>query len=200
MNSTEKGRHETAHGQGGCRRGKSSFNMHDPALVFGELKLKAGDVFLDLGCGSGEYSLHAAGLIGEEGVVYALDRSESHITGLKSRADEESIENITAAAADITGQLPIDDAYVDVCLLATVLHIPDITRRAKDLCTEIRRVLKPDGRLAVIECHKKALPFGPPEHIRLFPAEVKGLITQCGFTVVSEVDLGYNYMIQFGVE
>jgi tRNA-Thr(GGU) m(6)t(6)A37 methyltransferase TsaA len=193
-------RHEAAHGAGGHRRGGSSFNMHDPKLVFEELKLVEGDVFLDLGCGPGEYAMYAAGCVGESGVVYALDRVDSHIASLKRRAGEEGVRHMQAATVDITGPLPVDDDCVDVCLLATVLHIPDITRRAKELCTEIRRVLKPNGRLAVIECHKKARPFGPPEHIRLFPAEVKELMSQSGFTVLGEVDLGFNYMIQFGVE
>jgi tRNA-Thr(GGU) m(6)t(6)A37 methyltransferase TsaA len=195
----EEYRHEAAHGRKRCRRGGSSFNMHDPKLVFDELKLTAGDVFLDLGCGPGEYAMCAAGYVGNTGTVYALDRVQSHIDSLKQRAGEEGISHIQSAAVDITAPLPIDDACVDVCLLSTVLHIPDVTRRVKELCGEIRRVLKPGGRLAVIECHKRALPFGPPEHIRMFPAEVKELMNQCGFRVSGEVDLGFNYLIQFTV-
>jgi ubiquinone/menaquinone biosynthesis C-methylase UbiE len=174
--------------------------MHDPDIVFGELGLKTGDVFLDLGCGPGEYALRASEIVGEKGVVYALDRVESHIADLEKRAADAGVTNITAIAADITGPLPIDDSCVDVCLLATVLHIPDVTRRAEEVCAEIRRVLKPDGRLAVIECHKQARPFGPPEHMRLFPAEVKGLMARYGLEALGEVDLGYNYLIRFGVK
>lgn len=62
---------------------------------------------------------------------------------------------------------------------------------------EMRRVLKPGGRLAVIDCHKQSLPFGPPVHIRLSSEEVKEMMERCDFRFSSEVDLGYNYMVQF---
>lgn len=198
-NSGEYG-HRFAHGHGRCRRGSSSFNMHDPGRVFEEMKLKAGDVFLDLGCGPGEYSIHASKIIGESGAIYALDRSDSSIAELKQRAGEDGISNITAMIADVTELLPIKGAFVDVCLMATVLHIPNVTSKAEALCEEIRRVLKPDGRLVIIDCHKRDLSFGPPKHMRLSPEEVKHLMEPCGFVVLSEVDLGYNYMILFAVE
>ncbi|MGB8274799.1 MAG: methyltransferase domain-containing protein, partial [Alphaproteobacteria bacterium] len=134
--------------------------------MFGELKLKAGDVFIDLGCGPGDYALHASKLVGPSGVVYALDKSEPLIAHVKQRASAEGITNITAIVADATELLPIREGCVDVCLAATVLHIPDVAKRAKALCTEIRRILKTDGRLAIIECHKKDMSFGPPKHMR----------------------------------
>jgi ubiquinone/menaquinone biosynthesis C-methylase UbiE len=174
--------------------------MHDPSLVFEEMRLKAGDVFLDLGCGPGEYSIHASRLVGKSGLVYSLDRSELSISELIQRAGEDGITNITAMVADLTEPLPIKETGVDVCLVATVLHIPDVTSKAGALCDEIRRVLKPDGRLVIIDCHKDDLSFGPPKHMRLSPEEVKELVGRYGFVVLSEVDLGYNYMIQFAVE
>jgi ubiquinone/menaquinone biosynthesis C-methylase UbiE len=165
--------------------------------VFGELKLKEGDVFLDLGCGPGDYAIYASRFVGESGTVYALDRLESNVSELMQTAMEEGLGNITAAASDITGPFPIDDACVDVSLLATVLHIPDVTRSAEGLCSEIRRVLKPDGRMVVIDCHKKDLRFGPPEHMRLSAEEATELMEKCGFKFLRQADLGYNYLIQF---
>jgi len=173
--------------------------MHDPSRVFENLKLKAGDVFLDLGCGPGEYALHASKLVGVSGLVYALDKSESLIADLKQQAGGEGIENIIAMVADVTKLLPIREGCVDLCLVATVLHIPDVTKTVETLCAEIRRVLKQNGRLAIIECHSKDLSFGPPKHMRLSPEQVKDSMAQGGFIVLTEIDLGYNYLIQFGV-
>ena len=144
--------------------------------------------------------MYASGRVGESGIVHVLDRVESHIASLKRHADEESITHIQAAASDITVPLPIDDSCVDVCLMATVLHLPGVIQKVEAVCAEIRRVLKPDGRLAIIECHKKALPFGPPEHIRLSEEEVIEVMTRYGFRFLSETDLGYNYLIQFVVD
>jgi ubiquinone/menaquinone biosynthesis C-methylase UbiE len=171
--------------------------MHDPDVVFGELKLTAGDLFLDLGCGPGDYAIHASRLVGESGAVLAVDGSEANITEITRRAGEDGLENIRAVTSDITGRLPVDDACVDVCLLATVLHIPYVTERAGGLCNEIRRVLKPGGRLVIIDCHKESLPFGPPVHMRLSSEEVKEMMERCGFGFSGGVDLGYNYLLRF---
>ncbi len=197
MNESGEYRHRHAQGHDKSHRGGSSFRMHDPSTVFGELKLKEGDLFLDLGCGPGDYAVYASGLVGRSGTIYALDKSESNIAELTRRAREDCLGNIRAVVSDITESLPVDDACVDVCLVATVLHIPYVTTRAEELCVEISRVLKTDGRVAVIDCHKEYLPFGPPVHMRLSSEEVRDLMEQYGFGFLSEVDLGYNYLIQF---
>lgn len=142
-------------GSGKLRRGPSSFWMHDPDVVFDFLALKQGNFVLDLGCGPGEYSIHAAGLVGDSGVVYALEKWAYMIDGLKEEADDRGIWNIKTMTADITETFPINDQSIDVCLLSTVLHMFDLSIIEAGLFTQIRRVLKPDGRVAVIECKKE---------------------------------------------
>lgn len=181
------------------RRGGSSFFIHDTDSVFRALGLNKGDTFLDAGCGPGDYSFHVSRIVGESGVVYALDRNERLINELREKADSQGLGNIRSFVADVTEWLPVGDDSISVCLLSTVLHIPDVARRVKGLGGEIRRVLKPGGRLAIIECHKGNTPFGPPEHMRLSPEEVKDLMAECGFAVLSQADFGYSYMIQFVV-
>ena len=102
--------------------------------------------------------------------------------------------------ADITDPLPIEDCSIDACLLATVLHIPDVSKGRKRLFNEIRRVLKPNGRLAVLECKKEDMPFGPPLHMRLSQEELETFVPEYGFVKIDSVDLGYNYLIQFALK
>ena len=187
------------HGQKNHRRGPSSFAMHDPELVFSELKLKDGDSFLDMGCGTGDYAIQASKIVGDFGVVYALDIWMEMIDGLTKEAGSLGLRNIEAMVADITGTLPIKDNCVDVCFIATVLHTINISKNRK-LFNEVRRVLKSDGRVAIIECKKEDLSFGPPLNMRLSSEELEDSITQYGFKKINLVDLGYNYMIQFGVK
>lgn len=178
------------------RRG-TSFWMHNPDELFAAIGLEPGQRFLDIGCGPGEYSLHAAGIVGETGAVLALDQNETLIEALSNTAASRNLHNLTALAADITQPLPAKTADFDVCLLSTVLHIPPVTARAAELAAEIKRVLRPGGRLAVIECPKHDLSFGPPAHMRLGPDEVQDIFTPLGFTPRDEVDLGFNYMVLF---
>ncbi len=171
--------------------------MQDPQLVFRELNLKEGDCVLDLGCGPGDYSVRASQLIGNSGIVYALDRNHDAIVDLRDKFVSVGLKNIKAEVCDITGPLPVKDSSVDICFISTVLHSLNLTDIEKTLFCEIERVLKPSGRVAIIECKKEAQPFGPPIDMRISPEELEGTITQYGFERISQSDLGYNYLIQF---
>lgn len=171
--------------------------MQDPQLVFGELNLKEGDCFLDLGCGPGDYSIRASEIIGASGTVYSLDKNQDSIVDLNKRVVSGGLKNIKAEVCDIAGPLPIKDSGVDICFISTVLHSFNLTDVEKNLFSEVRRVLKPSGRVAIIECKKEAQPFGPPIGMRISPEELEGTITKYGFERISLGDLGYNYLIQF---
>ncbi|MDY6918519.1 MAG: methyltransferase domain-containing protein [Chloroflexota bacterium] len=191
--------HEDSHGHGKGGHVQSSFWMHDPERVFAALGLRQGDAFPDLGCGPGDYAIEASRIVGDSGAVYALDRSEEAIERLTEEAGSQGVGNIKPVVSDITRPLPIDDACIDVCLMATVLHVPDVVRSEDGVLEEIRRVLKPCGRVAIIECKKKDMPIGPPLSMRLSPQEVEALMTPHGLERTGAVDLGYNYMVQFRV-
>ena len=184
-------------GQNRHKKGKSSFWMQDPELVFGELNLKERDYFLDLGCGPGDYSIRALQLIGDSGIVYALDRDHDAIVDLRDKVVSVGSKNIKAEVCDISGPLPIKDRSIDICFISTVLHSLNLADVEKTLFGEIRRVLKPDGRVAIIECKKEVQPFGPPMSMRISPDELERIITPHGFERISLSDLGYNYLIQF---
>ena len=192
--------HQHGHGHGhGHKRGPSSFAVHDSNLVFRMLKLKEGDSFLDLGCGPGDYALHAAKIVGVSGIVYALEKRGQLVDDLAQKAVARGLGNIRAVAADITGPLPIEEKSIDVCFAATVLHIPPVTRELANIFNEMRRVLKPGGRTAILECKKEESPMGPPLEMRLSPEDIEASIIPCGFAKEGFTDLGYNYLIQFTV-
>ncbi|MDD5567966.1 MAG: methyltransferase domain-containing protein [Candidatus Omnitrophica bacterium] len=194
MNSKHRHGHEGVKQQ---KQGVSSFNMQDSKLVFGELKLNEGDFFLDLGCGAGDYSIQAAKTVGRKGKVYALDQWQEVIESISEKADAQGLININSIKSNIISSLPIEDKVIDVCLLAQVLHGFNLSKDAKILFTEISRVLKPGGRLAILEFTNKDVGFGPPMRIRLSPEKIETAITQHGFKKISLVNYGCSYLIQF---
>ena len=180
-----------------CGKGKSSFWMHDPEVIFKELDLKKGNVFLDLGCGNGDYSIRAAEEVGESGLVYATDIQKELIDNLVKNAKQADLKNIKAIINDAHEKLPFEDKTIDSCLISTVLHSLDLEDAGKIIFPEIRRVLKPEGRLIIIECKKEDMKIGPPLNMRISPAEMKEHVCAFNFEKVDLVDLGYNYMIKF---
>ena len=191
----ERGGLVSHHHEGG--RGPSSLWLHDPNAVFRQLDLNPGDAFLDLGCGPGDYTLEAARRVGPAGRVYALDKSALMVRRLRETAETEGLANVEASVADITGRLPIDDGCIDRCLICTVLHVFGQTGIGKVAYGEIRRVLKPDGRLAVIELKREERPFGPPLERRLAPQVVEAAVGRCGFERFGMVEFEYTYLLQF---
>jgi len=180
-------------------RGPSSYWIHDPVIIFKELNLQPGEVFLDIGCGTGDYSIHAAKEVGEEGLVYATDVRKDLLDNLMERAKADGLNNIRGIAGDIHDPLPFNDTSIDVCFISTVLHCVDLQKAGNVIFPEIRRILKPEGRLVIIECKKEEMPFGPPLHMRISPDELEGHISAFDFLRANLVDLGYNYMITFTV-
>ncbi len=73
----------------------------------------------------------------------------------------------------------------------------DLNKCKDKLFSEIKRILKPNGRLAIIECKKEISNFGPPFHMRISALEIDEMLKQYDFVKVSAIELGINYMIQF---
>ncbi len=178
--------------------GKSSFNLIAPEKLLGELPLRPDMLFLDLGCGAGDYSLAVAEAIGKHGVVVALDLWEPGIETLQERAAAAGRDNLRPMQVDIGKVLPLGDASVDLCLMATVLHDLVESGAAAGALQEAHRVLKPGGVLAIVEFDKVEAPPGPPLRIRLNPEEVEGLAAPYGFQKGRLTRVGpYNYLLLF---
>ncbi len=178
------------------RHGPSSFGMQDPALVFDALGLGPADVFLDLGCGPGDYALEAAARAGAGGRVYALDTWMPVLRSMMTEAALRRIANLCPLLGDLRRGLPLRDASVDICLLATVWHVLNLKRDGARIFGEVHRVLKPEGRLALISFKKEDQPWGPPIEQRQSAGEIAALLAPWGFSRVRLDDLGPNFLIQ----
>lgn len=170
--------------------GKSSFDLIDFATFLSVVNLQEETVFLDIACGVGNYTIEIARQIREKGTVHAFDLWEKGIDQLRLKAGSRGLDNIRSEVCDISKTLPLDDHSIDICLMATVLHdlIHDGTHEGT--LSEIVRVLKPSGRLAVIEFKKIPGPPGPPEKVRLSPEELIEILQPLGFEKQETIALG----------
>jgi ubiquinone/menaquinone biosynthesis C-methylase UbiE len=116
------------------------------------LRPEPGERLLELGVGTGYYSLELAEWVGPEGTLELFDLQQEFLDHVMRGAEERGLRNLVPTRGDAT-DLPYDDASVDGVILTAVLgEIPDSAAALR----EIRRVLKPDGRLVVGEL------FGDP--------------------------------------
>ena len=170
--------------------GKSSFDLIDFGTFLSAMDLGDDLILLDAACGAGRYAVEIARQVRSVKKIYAFDLWDEGIARLKLKAGSLGFENIEAAVCDVSKAIPLDDAGVDVCLMATVLHdlIADGTHQGA--LEEIVRVLKPGGRLAVVEFKKMPGPPGPPEKVRLSPQDLEAVMTPLGFHPLETVELG----------
>ena len=175
----------------------SSFNMHNSESVFQTMKIEKGSIFVDLGCGAGEYSIYASRIIGHKGQVYAIDMSQEILNKLSEIVIQQKRYNIKLIKANICLSIPLKENSVDQCLLATVMHAQKFTQEHSHLFSEIARILKPNGQLTLIECKKEEMPFGPPLHMKISASELEEKMATYYFKKTGYMDLGYNYMMTF---
>jgi len=178
--------------------GKSSFDLVDTRKLFDELHVAPGSVFVDLGCGRGEYASQAAARVGEEGRVYAIDLWEEGLVVLQTEAEFLGLHQMNVLVADICARVPLEDQSADVCFLAAVLH--DLVREgcAEGVLKEARRIIKPEGTLAVVEFNKFDGHPGPSINVKLSPEQLEALVTPHGFAKKLHVEVGpYTYLMAF---
>ncbi len=178
--------------------GKSSFELIDSDKLKDMLPPEPGSTVLDLACGKGIYSIFLSKIVGEEGLVYAVDLWEEGLQILDKKIEEKNITNILPLLDDATENIEIDDYSVDICLMATVLHDFEEMDKAGAVLEQIKTILKPGGHLAVIEFKKIDGPPGPPKKIRLSEEETDKMVTGYGFRKANTTDIGeYNYLMTF---
>ena len=111
------------------------------------LRPGAGERVLEIGPGTGYYTLDLAEWVGEEGSLHIFDIQQEMLDHTMRRVEEHGLRNVTTVRGDAQ-DLPYDDDSVDAVVLITVLgEIPDQERALAD----IARVLRPSGRLIVGE-------------------------------------------------
>jgi ubiquinone/menaquinone biosynthesis C-methylase UbiE len=143
------------------------------------------DIMIDIGCGTGYFTLPAAQITGPAGRVIGVDISDEMLNELRTKIGANST-NIELMKSDHT-KLPVSDDMGTFALLANVLHEADDMLL---MLKETNRILKPGGRLAIIEWEKRETPMGPPVDHRLHSDEIIGLVMKAGFSMAKVMPAG----------
>jgi len=154
--------------------------------VLDHLGVEGDKTLCDIGAGTGLFTFAAARRT--SGPVIALEVSDAMIETLGERQAEWGVPNVEVR--EVEGPLPLADSQCDVALLVTVYH--ELEDPAAML-GEIRRVLKPSGRLGIIEFHGVWTPMGPPAAQRIGAKDLREQVEAAGFEQIEYFLLGDNF-------
>ncbi len=115
--------------------------------------LKRGESVLDIGCGTGTLAIAAKQRVGPAGKVYGVDASPEMLARAGRKANKAGAEVVFKNG--IAEGLPFPDGEFDAVLSTVMLH--HLGRKARQQCAhEVRRVLKPGGRVLAVDFAKPA--------------------------------------------
>lgn len=166
----------------------------DANLILSKARIEEKIKVADLGCGSsGHFVFPSAKLVGKKGVVYAVDILRTVLETINKRARVENLANIKTiwSNLEIFGATKIETGSLDAALLVNTLHQ---SHKRAEILRESVRLLKKDGRLAVVEWKNVAAPFGPPPEERVSKDFVDNAVKKLGLRPEEEFDAGlYHY-------
>jgi ubiquinone/menaquinone biosynthesis C-methylase UbiE len=165
----------------------------NPEAIFRRIGLKPNQVFVDMGCGDGFFTIPAAYIVGENGKVYSLDIDKDAVSAVRERARREGLKNIVTRVGNAEETM-FCEGCGDIVFFANDLH--DFEDPSKVL-SNARRIIKASGRLVDVDWKKKSMLMpGPPLRIRLSETEASNLIKKAGFDIEMVGEVGpYHYII-----
>lgn len=157
---------------------KKRYEQLPPEKVLAYLGIEKDDKVADLGSGNGFFTIPAAEKT--KNTVYAIDIEPKMLNLLKERADERRINNIMYIESNLD-HIKLEDHTVDKVIISLVIHeVPDIERTL----SEMKRILKPNGKAMIIEWEAKATESGPPLHERIPSERLLDTVEKSGYKAV----------------
>lgn len=163
-----------------------------PAHIVRQCGISKGAVVGDFGTGAGSYAHEAAKEVGEHGVVYAFDVQKALVEKLAAEAKRVHNSPIRAMWIDLEHpkRTGLASGTLDLAIVANVLfQIEDKARFVK----EIARVLRPGGRVLVIDWKESYGHTGPhPGHV-VPSRDAQRLLLAEGLEFDKNVDAGAHH-------
>ncbi len=165
---------------------------HNPETILKSIGIKNGMTVAELGSGPGFFTIPMAQITGETGIVYAVDSKQAMLNSLKENIAKSDVNpKIVKIENSDVCHTGIPKESVDLVFFANVLH--EVEDR-KAFFQEVRRISKPTACIIDVDWKKIQTEHGPPLKERLSKEEAKQILSENGFTIIKQTDVGpYHY-------
>lgn len=161
-----------------------------PEYIMKKLQITNPEIVIDIGAGTGFFS-NEFSKIQRVKKVYALDIADEMINWMKENRAPENNKIIPKKMKE--DEIDLDDNLADVIIMINVHHEFHEPSR---ILTECRRLLKPGGKVAIVDWAKKETEHGPPVEKRYNPAKIKEQLEEESFKQVKYFEeLPSHYLV-----
>jgi ubiquinone/menaquinone biosynthesis C-methylase UbiE len=166
----------------------------EPTSNLEKLGITHGMKIVDVGAGSGFYTLEAAKLTGPSGRVYAVDVQKDLLERLRAQAGTLGIRNVEVvwANAEKIGGTKLRESIADRLIVSNVLSQIE---KPDDFALEMKRLAKPGAKLMLIDWSETS-PLSP-QHL-VSENTAKTLFEKSGFKLDRNFNAGdHHYGLLF---
>ena len=165
-----------------------------PEQIMDALGIADRSVVADLGAGGGWFTIRLARRVGPQGLVYAEDVQKEMLEATSRRAAKEGLRNVRPVLGVATDpRLP---GPVDAVLIVDTYHEME---DPVTLLGNVRRALKPSGRVGIVDYKKDGYGPGPPLEERTDPEVIVRDADAAGLRLIrQETFLPYQFLLVFG--
>src|SRR3989338_7307348 len=174
-----------------------SGTFFDPSKILRDISVAEGMKIADFGAGTGYFTFAASRMVGQSGMIWALDVKKSAIKHLEDDILFRNLTNVRAIWTNLEMRRlnPIPDNSIDLVLIANMLFQ---SHKYGEIFGEAYRELKPGGRVVIIDWQKAYIPFGPPGDDRVDLEKLKEAAYSIGFNKIREFEPSpYHFGIIF---
>lgn len=157
---------------------KQRENIIPPERLLSNLPIKKDHIVLDVGAGTGFFTIPMAEITSNE--VYAMDLDLRMLNVIKSKAMEKKLENIKLIHESLE-YLSLEKETIDFVMASLILHeVPSL----KESLTKIFEIMKIGGFLLCLEYEKdESIVEGPPMDIRIHSSDLEKILLSIGFEI-----------------
>ncbi len=123
-------------------------------MALKRLNITRGEAVLEIGFGTGHCLKQMAEAVGEEGRIYGIDISSGMLVVSRRRLEKAGLWNRVKLICDDAMKMPYTDSKFDAVFSSFALELFD-SPEIPQVLAEIRRVLKPNGRVGIISMSKE---------------------------------------------
>jgi ubiquinone/menaquinone biosynthesis C-methylase UbiE len=165
--------------------------FNDPLANLKQFGLKSTDIVADLGAGGGAYTIPAARMA-RDGKVYAIDVQKDLLPRIDADAKAAHLSNIMTIWGDIekSGGTKLKDSFADAALLCSVLFQAE---NKSGLAEEAARILKPEGRLLLIDWKDSFGGLGPRGDMIVAEDKAKEIFEKGGLKYEKNISAGEHH-------